>query len=51
MIAVWLSAGRAEPAPKSATVRVLPSARVPAGVASSTKSGVSQWAAVPVTSS
>src|ERR1700712_1422194 len=31
MMAVWLSAGRAEPTPNNATVRGLPSARVPAG--------------------
>jgi hypothetical protein len=39
MIAVRLSAGRAEPAPNRATVRVLPIASVPAGVVSSAKSG------------
>ena len=51
MMAVWLSAGRAEPAPNSATVRLLPSAKVPAGVFNSAKSGVDQWTSVPVTRS
>jgi len=51
MIAVRLSAGRALPAPNSATVRVCPIATVPAGVPISAKSGVDQAAATPVTCS
>jgi hypothetical protein len=48
MIAVWLSAGCAEPSPNSATVRVLPIASVPAGVCNSAKSDVDQASDIPV---
>lgn len=51
MIALWLSAGRAEPGAKMPTVRVLPMARVNAGVEISAKSGVAQVAVRPVTCS
>ena len=48
MIAVWLSAARALPAPNSATVRLCPIANAPAGVGISAKSGVDQAAASAV---
>jgi hypothetical protein len=49
MIALWLSAGRAEPGANSGTVRVLPIASVPWAVRSSAKSWLPQTAGTPVT--
>ena len=40
MIALWLSAGRAAPAPNISMVRLLPIAKVQEGVANSAKSSV-----------